>query len=346
MLYITQDIIVPIIYSTIIAIALSPVVDILERKGMNRIIAISLTLASTIIIVILIIILLSKQIMQFTDSIPMMITKFEGLIDEGALWISETFNISPRKVNAFLLEQRTKMISGSGSNLGQTLMNTGSVLVALVLVPVYILMILYYRPLLLEFIHKLFMSTKHKEVNSVLTATKKIIQSYLVGLLLEAVIVATLNSVSMLIIGIEYAVVLGVIGAILNLIPYLGGILAAGLSMLVALATTSSFSTCLMVLISFIIIQLIDNNYIIPKVVASKVKINALASVVVVLVGGALWGIPGMFLSIPLTAIIKVIFDHIEPLKPWGYLLGDTMPPYLGIKIPFKKKVEIKKITP
>jgi predicted PurR-regulated permease PerM len=85
-------------------------------------------------------------------------------------------------------------------------------------------------------------------------------------------------------------------------------------------------------MIGYYIVQLIDNNYIVPYIVASKVKINALFSIIVVFIGNALWGIPGMFLSIPLIAIVKLIFDHIDSLKPWGFLLGDTMPSLLNIK--------------
>ncbi|MDO9040152.1 MAG: AI-2E family transporter, partial [Bacteroidota bacterium] len=90
----------------------------------------------------------------------------------------------------------------------------------------------------------------------------------------------------------------------------------------------SSGMYAIYVLIIYYIIQLIDNNYIVPIIVSSKVKINALFSIIVVFAGNALWGISGMFLSIPLLAIIKLIFDHIEPLKPWGFLLGDTCPLY------------------
>jgi AI-2 transport protein TqsA len=79
-------------------------------------------------------------------------------------------------------------------------------------------------------------------------------------------------------------------------------------------------------LAAYIFIQFIDNNIIIPRVVASKVRINALVSIIVVIAGGALWGISGMFLSIPLTAILKVVFDHIDGLKPWGYVLGNSVP--------------------
>ena len=86
------------------------------------------------------------------------------------------------------------------------------------------------------------------------------------------------------------------------------------------------------IIIIYSVIQFIDNHYIVPKIVASKVKINALFAIVVVIAGNAIWGIPGMFLSIPLLAIVKLICDNIEPLKPWGFLLGDTMPPLIKIK--------------
>jgi predicted PurR-regulated permease PerM len=198
-------------------------------------------------------------------------------------------------------------------------------------------MILYYQPLLLDFIRRIFAASDKRQVNEIVTQTKTVIQRYLVGLVIEAVLVAALNATALLILGIQYAILLGIIGALLNVIPYVGGLVAVALPMVVALVTKSSGWYAVYVLASYYFIQLIDNNYIVPKIVASKVKINALFSIIAVIVGNAIWGIPGMFLSIPILAIIKLIFDHIEPLKPWGFLLGDTMPPLIIIKPIFKK---------
>ncbi len=337
MLYLGQHIIVPVIYSVIIAIVLSPVVDLFCKKGMNRVIAIALTILLVIFITFTVIACISMQARMFGDSFPKLIDKFNSMLDGGIAWVSARFNVSVPEINTWIADTKAELLSGSRSAIGQTLINTGSVLVVLVLIPVYIFMILYYQPLLIEFIHKLFTAGNQNEVAEVLTATKRIIRSYLVGLLLEFVIVAALNSASLLILGIQYAILLGIIGAILNVIPLIGGFVGVALPMIIALATKSTTS-CLLVLASYVLIQFIDNHYIIPKVVASKVKINALISVIVVLAGGALWGIPGMFLSIPLTAVVKVVFDHIKPLKPWGFLLGDTMPALLLIKFPFKSK--------
>ena len=229
-------------------------------------------------------------------------------------------------------------MNGSRSVIGSTISTIGNALVVIFLIPVYVFMILFYRPLLLDFVRRIFGVENQAEVNSVLSSTKTIIQKYLGALVIEAAIIATLNSVGLLIIGIDYAIVLGVIGAILNVIPYVGGIVAVALPMMIALVTKSSSTYPLLVLALYIVIQFIDNHYVIPKVVASKVKINALISIIVILLGNALWGLPGMFLSIPLTAILKVICDHIEDLKPWGFLLGDTMPTISFFKIKTRKK--------
>ena len=125
-------------------------------------------------------------------------------------------------------------------------------------------------------------------------------------------------------IGIRYAFLLGIIGALLNFIPYLGALIAASIYMLIAFITMPPIYV-LYVLIMYGVIQVIDNNFLIPRIVASRVQINALVSIVSVIIGGAIWGIPGMFLSIPLIAIVKVVCDHVDSLNAWGFLLGDKI---------------------
>lgn len=325
-LSITQEIVVPIIYATILAIVLRPMVDFLCRRGFNRTIAITTTVVLLVLITLFVVGLLSAQIVRFSESFPKLIENFNKLLDQTILWISQEFNISTKNINTWISQKNSDFMAGTNDALGQTLVNTGGALIILVLMPIYIFMILYYQPLLLAFIHDIFKSNDQVKVNEVLTDTKKIIHSYLFGLLIEALIIAVLNSTALLIIGVDYAILLGIFGAIINVIPYIGGIMGAAVPMIIALVTMPSPYSALFVLASSITIQFIDNNYIVPRVVASKVKINAFVSIVVVLMGSALWGVAGMFLSLPLTAIVKVIFDHIDSLKPWGRLLGDTMP--------------------
>ena len=344
-LFLAQKIIVPIIYSTIIAIVLGPAVNFFTRKGMGRITAITITLFIVIITTVFIAILLSTQMMQFTNSFPKLIEQFHILIDQLSVWVSGRFHISPNNLNVWMAKKNAEIANEASAFIAQTIINTGSLLVVIILILVYVFMLLYYQPLLLEFLHTVFKSNKQTDINEILAETRTIIRSYLTGLLLEAAIVAILNSSALLILGIDYAILLGVISAILNVIPFIGGILAVSLPMLIAI-TTKSPSYALFVLGTYLVIQFIDNHYIVPKIVASRVKLNALISVIVVLIGGALWGIAGMFLSIPLTAIVKLIFDRIQVLKPWGYLLGDTMPAIITIKSPFRKKAIAKPIEP
>ena len=337
-LYIAKGIIVPLIFAIIIAILLSPVVNFFVKKRINRVIAIVITMFLTVLVIVTLGALLFSQVNRFIESWPALVDRFTVLLDQAVTWISDNFNIKPQSILDWIAKTKGDLINTGSAAIGHTLVSLGGVLIVLFLVPVYVFIILFYQPLLLDFIHKLFTSVHQSKVTEIIIQTKTVIQRYLIGLIIEAAIVATLDTAALLILGIEYAFLLGILGALLNVIPYIGGLVAVAMPMFVALATKSSAWYAVYVLIFYYIIQLIDNNYIVPIIVSSKVKINALFSITVVFVGNALWGIPGMFLSIPLLAIVKLIFDHIEPLKPWGFLLGDTMPPPIHI-VPIIEKI-------
>jgi len=335
-LYVGQEVIVPLIYATIFAILLNPAVNYLCNKGLNRVMAILLTSLVAFSIAAGLIYFISSQLTVLGETFPVFEEKFAALFRKSTAWVAEEFNIKASKMKTWVEQTKQQGLSNGTGMIGTTLSAVGGVLVVVFLLPVYIFMILFYKPLLLDFIAQLFTRDQHATVVEILTETKTLIQSYLIGLLLEASIVATLNCTALLLLGIQYAILLGILGALLNLIPYIGGIIAIALPMLVALATEEPVYA-LFVFGAYAVVQFVDNNIIVPKIVASKVKINALVSIVVVLVGGALWGVAGMFLAIPLTAIVKVIFDRIETLKPFGFLLGDTVPP-IGKDIFYFKK--------
>lgn len=343
MLYIGKSIIVPLIFATIIAIVLHPLVNFFVRIRINRVLAIALTLIIAILLIAGLGMFLFSQISRFSESLPKLVEKFDGYINEIITWASGYFDISPNKILEWIAKTKGEIFNTSGTAIGKTLVNVGNALVVILLIPVYVFLVLFYQPLLVEFFHRVFGSDNRGEVSKIITEVKSLIQSYLTGLSIEIAIVAALETTALLILGIEYALLIGILGALLNVIPYLGGLVAVALPMMIALVTKTSPLYALYVLAAYYFIQLIDNNFLVPKIVASKVKINALVSIIVVLSFGALWGIPGMFLSIPLTAIVKLIFDHIEPLQPWGFLLGDTMPAMTIFKFkPKKYKIPMK----
>lgn len=323
-LFISKEILVPLTLAWLLAILLNPIVNFLQRKKINKIISIVLAIVLMIVVLAGILFFIGSQVSKFVDMLPQLKQKAHELGQEGLTWLSKTFNITTPKLTNWIEEQKAKGMQSASGIVGIALGSISGLFVGLFLLPVYIFLFLFYKPLLLTFISKLFSKEKHKVVSDVLNETKGLIQNYLIGLMIEMCIVATLNSVALMLIGIKYAILLGVIGAILNLIPYIGGIIAIALPMLMGLMTDSPISA-LYVFLAYALIQFVDNNFLVPKIVASKVKVNALVSIIVVLIGGALWGVAGMFLSIPLIAILKVIFDRIESLEPFGYLIGDDM---------------------
>ncbi len=335
-LYIGRDILVPLVFATLLAILLNPIVNRLWRVGINRIVAILIAIIFGILVIGALSYFIASQVSRFSETFPQLEDKFSAMFNTVVEWLGSNMNINRDQINEWIAKTKTEGLSKSGSLITATLGTISGILVSLLLLPVYMFMILLYKPLLLEFISELFKRNKQEVVAEVLLETRSLIQNYLVGLLLEAFVVATLNSIGLMIIGVNYAILLGIIGGLLNVIPYIGGLIAIALPMLIAFATKSPISA-LWVLVVYLVVQFIDNNFLVPKVVASKVKINALVSIIVVLIGGALWGVPGMFLSIPLTAIVKVIFDRVEPLKPFGFLLGDNQPEIGKIIFNFKK---------
>jgi predicted PurR-regulated permease PerM len=338
LLYVAQDIIIPIVFSIIIAVLLNPIVYFFMEHKINRIFAIIFTLLLVFLIFSVCGLLIFTQIIKLSESWPILLEKFTLLANELIYSLSKFLDINPE----LIYNQIAIAKSDFGNNsIGKILFSLGNSMTMLVLVPVYVFIILLYRTLLIEFIHRLFSADAQKELGIIITQTKSLIQQYLIGLAIEVVLVAVMYAITLMLLGVEYAILLGIIGALLNIIPYIGGIVGVALPMMVALATKDSGWVAIYVLISYTLIQLVDNNYIVPKIVAGKVKINALFSIIAVFVGNAMWGVSGMFLSIPILAVIKLVFDHVDSLKPWGFLLGDTMPDMLKLKI--KKRVNIEK---
>ncbi len=336
-MYIARSIFIPVVFSIIFAIVLHPVVNFFVEKKINRVFAIVITLFLTFLVIAAFGFLFFSQASRFSESWPILVDKFTEIFNQTITWASGYFDINAQKIHEWFANTKSEFLTSSAATIGKTIVSVGSLLVVLFLIPVYVFMLLFYHPILIEFIHRLFGTSNQTQVNLIVTKTKNVIQRYLIGLVIEAAIVATLNIVALMLLGIEYPVLLGIIGALLNVIPYIGGIIGVAIFMVVALITKAPVFMIYIIVI-YSVIQFIDNHYIVPKIVASKVRINALFAIIAVIAGNALWGIPGMFLSIPLLAIVKLICDNIEPLKPWGFLLGDTMPPLIKIK-PFIDKI-------
>ncbi len=325
-IYLGQDILVPLALAGLLAVLLQPVEAWFINKGVHKVIAITIALTLAIIVITAIGFLLAVQLSDFTDNWPTLKQHLNEIYYKIRHWIRQEYNVSYVQQEKYIKQAQSQTMDVDAAVI------TGP-LGTLLLMPIYVFLLLFYRSMLLHFVIVLFPESQLNRVQDILTAIKAVVQNYMVGLLIETACVAALNSVGLLIFGIQYPILLGVMAAILNLVPYIGGLVATLLAVVITASSQPELATMAKVLGVFLVVQFIDNNVLVPFIVASKVRINALISIVGVLIGGALAGVSGMFLSIPAIAILKIIFDRVDSLRPWGVLLGDQTPEQEGSKL-------------
>jgi predicted PurR-regulated permease PerM len=222
-----------------------------------------------------------------------------------------------------MINSATSNVKQSGTQvIGETVFTITHTFFFIIIIAIYTFLILFYRHMIKKFIIEVFGKTNETDIREVLGESKNIVQKYMTGLVIEMAIVAVLNTGVLLIIGVKYAIFLGILSAILNIIPYIGIISGLIFTSLITLTTSTHLSDIAWIIIGFEVIHFLDANFLMPRIVGSKVKINALVTILGVVIGGTLLGLPGIFLALPTIAILKIIFDRIEDLKPWGKLMG------------------------
>ncbi|RYY32383.1 MAG: AI-2E family transporter, partial [Sphingobacteriaceae bacterium] len=244
------DILIPIAFAVFLAILLNPLANRFQKLKLPRILSIIAAMLVAIITVAGLFYFLSSQMAQFGDSLPMLKQKFAEILLETKHWITARFGVAEAKQDAMIKDA----LESSQSMVGKTLNGVLGVFAVVFLIPVYVFFILFYKTLLLNFVYEVFAEENSKKVSEVLVETKSAIQSYIVGLLIETLIVGVLNSAALLLLDVKYAILIGSLGAILNLIPYLGGIIAIALPVLMATVTKDGFTTQLGVIGAYIFI--------------------------------------------------------------------------------------------
>lgn len=326
-LYFGQSIIIPILLSLLFAILLRPIALFFKSKlRFPHVIAVIFTVILFVLIVIGTLFFLSWQISDIAndwDKIENNLTIHFNNIQEI---VRDNFNLSKGEQKKLIANAAQNSIETGKKIVGSTILSFTDMLLNLTLIPIYTFLFLLYRTHFIKFLSKLFKPEYHEKLQDILYQIKVSIQSYIIGLLIQMIAVTTLTTIGFMIIGVQYAIVLGLITGILNLIPYIGILFAGLLSIVATLTGSPDVSIIIGVIIVIITVQLIDNNLLVPLIVSSKVEINAFVSIVGIIIGGAISGVSGMFLAIPMIAILKVIFDRIESLEPWGYLMGDDLP--------------------
>ncbi|MEO6548781.1 MAG: AI-2E family transporter [Ferruginibacter sp.] len=319
-----KQILSPLLYSFLFAILLLPLATWLEKKfRFPRSLAASSSVLLMILFIYLIVYFVGSQLSSLADDWPVFKQTFAASLSDFQHWISQRFHVNMAKQINYINKATSNLVSSSTTIIGETVLSLSSLILFLVFVTIYTFFILFYRRLIIRFLIAVFQEENAVTVLDIVEQVQFIIRKYIVGLLLEMAIVSAACCIAFSIIGIKYAILLGFITGLFNIIPYIGIFSSLVLTTLITIGTAASTTTIVLVMCTIGGMHLVDSNFLLPFIVGSKVKINAFITLLGVIIGEMLWGISGMFLSVPVIAICKIVFDRIDSLNPWGLLLGD-----------------------
>jgi predicted PurR-regulated permease PerM len=318
-----KSILAPLVFGLLFAVLLLPLANFLERKlRFPRSLASLLSVIMMVLALVGVLYIVGAQISNLADDWPQFKQQVLTSVNDLQTWISKKFHIRIKQQMTYVNNATSKLLESGGSVVGDVFVSFGSFILFQVFIMIDTFFLLYYRRLLIRFLVSVFRDENSLVVYDIIAQIQSRIRQYILGLLLEMVIVAAASCLALWIVGVKYAILLGLIIGLFNVVPYIGIITALVLSTLVTFATAGT-TQLLLVIGTILGIHLVDSNILLPVIVGSKVRINALITVLGVIIGESIWGIPGTFLAIPVIAIAKIVFDHIDSMKPWGLLLGD-----------------------
>ncbi len=243
--------------------------------------------------------------------------------------IDQTFGITPAQQKQIMQQQQ----GGSGS-IGRMasgfLAGIMSIVVDVVLTLVYIFLLLYFRTHIRLFILKIVPVDQRDKTQGVMHECGKVAQQYTVGLSAMIVCLWVMYGIGFSIVGVKSAIFFAILCGLLEIVPFVGNVAGTTITILMSVAQGDTHLIW-GILITYALVQFIQTYILEPLVVGSEVNINPLFTIMVIVAGELLWGIPGMILAIPLLGALKIIFDHIEPLKPYGFLIGESRKKRTGL---------------
>lgn len=331
-LYELKELLIPLVFAILFSVLLFPLCSRLEKWRVPRIPAVLLCLILMLTVIVGLLYGITTQISNFAEVLPQLVKKANVLVNNLQVYADEHFNIDKKRQLSEAGKYMSTALETGGTLLTSTLLATTSTLTDVFIVLLFVFFFLLYRDFFRSFFYKVFGHTRRTKVDTVLSKIYDVVKDYLAGLVLVILVTGTLMTVGLMILGVDYAIFFGFFGASLVLIPYFGISLGSLLPAAYTLVTQDNPLKALGVIGIFLFVQALEGNFITPYIVGSKVSINPLAAIVALLLWETLWGLPGLVLALPLTAILKVIFDSIEGLTPYGFLIGEAEKPRPPIK--------------
>lgn len=322
LLTIGKGIFVPLLFSLLLAFLLYQPSKYLEKRlRIRKEWAALISLTGFVILVGSMLYFITFQVLEFSGDLPLLQQKTTDWIDTTQQWIIKEYHIDSGQQLEYLHNFTTQLLTFITNSLGAIFIGVGEFIFWMVLVFIYTFFIMSHRTLLLNFILRLFPLQNRKRVKIAVMETRNVTNYYLQGLLIEFMVISAANSLMFYLVGVKYALLLGVLTALLNIIPYLGIVIGCLLTGLVTLTHGSPFLALQAVAFLFLL-HVLDANILLPRIIGMRMKMNSLITIISVLIGSVIWGISGMFLAIPLCAMLKIIFDNVQGLEPWGMLMG------------------------
>jgi len=319
-----DDLLLPLLYAILLSLLLMPLVTKLEKWKWPRMLAIATAIILVIASLALLIYLFGSQIIGLRNEIPLIQTKLVAYFDQVQQQLSHRFGFQQISHDEIINSSLDTARKDASKYLGSTLSTTIGILSTLTLVPIYIFCFLYYRDHLRQFMFRFVEPDKRTTVLHTVDNIQNVVQGYMTGLFTVIVLVSILNAVGLLLLGVKYAIFFAVFASVLAVVPYVGITVGSIIPALITFVETGSPGHALAVVGVFMGVQVISDNILSPLITASKVSLNPLTAIIALILGGELWGTPGMILSVPISAVIKVVLDANKGTEAWGFLLGDV----------------------
>lgn len=319
-----KDVLLPLVLGFFLSYLIYPVVWKIEKAGVPRVFSILIVLLVTVIIIGTIILLVSVKISHTTINLSDFKYQADQKTNTLMNFIESNVGLQASTIKDGINQIVDKLFSSLKSKAGQIFTTTTTTIFQIVILPVFTFFILFYRTKTAYFIFRLAGRKNKYKALQILREISKVTTKYMSGVFIVIFILAVLNSTGLYIIGVEYALIFGVLSAFLNLIPYFGTLLGGFIPIMYVLITSPKpFQTILQIIILFIIVQFLENNILTPNIVGGNIKINPFAIILSLLLANMIWGVAGMIIVVPCLAMAKIVMRNIESLQPFAFLISD-----------------------
>jgi predicted PurR-regulated permease PerM len=321
-LFFGRSVFIPLTFGAVLAMLLLPICHWLQSKGLNNGLSSILSVAALLLVIGALITLLQYQVSDIIDDLSKIEERVNSIVAGFKSYIKHHFGISNQEQQKIIKEQQS---GGMGKVAGVVTTMLGSlagIVIDAILVLVYTFLFIFFRGHFKNFILRMFKPENRDATREVLQNAGKVTQQYLGGLGLMIIMLWVMYGIGFSIAGVNNALFFAVLCGILELVPFVGNITGTSITVLMALAQGSDIKVVIGVIITYALVQFIQTYILEPLVVGDRLNINPLFTILIIVVGEAVWGVPGMILAVPLLGIFKIICDNCEPLKDYGFLIG------------------------